>query len=84
MNDSVLRGAQQGADALSYEQCRPRPGRLSKLRAIVSKGVIIMVVIIKKWGNCAAVRIPAAIMAAAHVGLDQSVDVREEQGGVSS
>lgn len=39
-----------------------------------------MEVIIKKWGNSAAVRIPAAIMAAAHVALDQSVEVREEQG----
>jgi antitoxin MazE len=39
-----------------------------------------MEVIVKKWGNSAAVRIPAAIMAAAHVGLDQAVNVREEQG----
>lgn len=41
-----------------------------------------MEVIIKKWGNSAAVRIPAAIMAAAHVDLNQSVDVREEQGRI--
>lgn len=41
-----------------------------------------MEVIIKKWGNSAAVRIPAAIMAAAHVGLDQSVEVREESGRI--
>jgi len=41
-----------------------------------------MEVIVKKWGNSAAVRIPAAIMAAAHVDLDQSVDVREEQGRI--
>ncbi len=41
-----------------------------------------MEVIVKKWGNSAAVRIPAAIMAAAHVGLDQPVDVREEQGRI--
>ena len=41
-----------------------------------------MEVIIKKWGNSAAVRIPAAIMAAAHVDLDQSVEVREEQGRI--
>lgn len=41
-----------------------------------------MEVIIKKWGNSAAVRIPAAVMAAAHVDLDQPVDVREEQGRI--
>lgn len=41
-----------------------------------------MEVVVKKWGNSAAVRIPAAIMAAAHLALDQSVDVREEQGRI--
>ena len=41
-----------------------------------------MEVIVKKWGNSAAVRIPAAIMAAAHVALDQCVEVREEQGRI--
>ena len=41
-----------------------------------------MEVIVKKWGNSAAVRIPAAIMAAAHVDLDQPVEVREEQGRI--
>ena len=41
-----------------------------------------MEVIVKKWGNSAAVRIPAAILAAAHVVLDQPVDVREEQGRI--
>ena len=44
--------------------------------------VSIMEVIVKKWGNSAAVRIPAAIMAAAHVALDQPVEVREEQGRI--
>jgi antitoxin MazE len=39
-----------------------------------------MEVIVKKWGNGAAVRIPASIMAAAHIELEQSVQVREEQG----
>jgi antitoxin MazE len=33
-----------------------------------------MEVIVKKWGNSAAVRIPAAIMVAAHVALDQPVE----------
>ncbi len=41
-----------------------------------------MEVLVKKWGNSAAVRIPAAIVAAAHLTLDQLVDVREEQGRI--
>ncbi|MEO7622409.1 MAG: AbrB/MazE/SpoVT family DNA-binding domain-containing protein [Gallionella sp.] len=41
-----------------------------------------MEVIIKKWGNSAAVRIPASVMVAAHVNLDQAVEVREEQGRI--
>ena len=38
--------------------------------------------LVKKWGNSAAVRIPASIMAAASLDLDQVVDVREEGGRV--
>lgn len=41
-----------------------------------------MEVIVKKWGNSAAVRIPASVMAAAHVTLEQPVEVREEQGRI--
>lgn len=41
-----------------------------------------MRVLVKKWGNSASVRIPAAVMAAAHLRLDQPVEVREEQGRV--
>lgn len=41
-----------------------------------------MEVIVKKWGNSAAVRIPASVMAAAHVELEQPVQVREEQGRI--
>lgn len=41
-----------------------------------------MRVMIKKWGNSASVRIPAAVMNAADVRLDQPVDVREEQGRI--
>ena len=41
-----------------------------------------MKVIIKKWGNSAAIRIPAAVIAVAHIGLDQAVDVREEHGRI--
>ncbi|MFM7611179.1 MAG: PbsX family transcriptional regulator, partial [Alphaproteobacteria bacterium] len=32
-----------------------------------------MKVLVKKWGNSAALRIPAAVMAAAQVSLDQPV-----------
>ena len=38
--------------------------------------------LVKKWGNSAAVRIPASVMAAASLGLDQAVDIREEGGRV--
>lgn len=35
---------------------------------------------VKKWGNSAAIRIPAAIMAAAALNVGQEVEVREEGG----
>jgi len=41
-----------------------------------------MEVLVKKWGNSAAVRIPAAVLADAGVELDQRVDVREEGGRI--
>ena len=41
-----------------------------------------MEVIVKKWGNSAAVRIPAAVMETARFALDQPVDVRAEDGRV--
>ena len=41
-----------------------------------------MRVLVKKWGNSASVRIPAAVMAAARLRLDQEVEVREEQGRI--
>lgn len=37
---------------------------------------------VKKWGNSASVRIPAAVMQAAQLELDEPVDVREEGGRV--
>jgi antitoxin MazE len=37
---------------------------------------------VKKWGNSASVRIPASVMAAAALDIDQAVDVREENGRV--
>lgn len=39
-----------------------------------------MEVLVKKWGNSAAVRIPASVVKAADLKLDQPVDVREEHG----
>jgi len=41
-----------------------------------------MKVLIKKWGNSAAVRIPASVMEAAHLNLDQSIEVKEENGRI--
>ncbi|MFM7423304.1 MAG: AbrB/MazE/SpoVT family DNA-binding domain-containing protein, partial [Alphaproteobacteria bacterium] len=41
-----------------------------------------MKVLVKKWGNSAALRIPAAVMAAAQVSLDQPVEVKEEDGRI--
>jgi antitoxin MazE len=41
-----------------------------------------MQVIVKKWGNSAGVRIPAAILSATGLKIDQAVDVREEDGRV--
>jgi antitoxin MazE len=37
---------------------------------------------VKKWGNSASVRIPASIMAAAALSIDQPVDIREEGGRI--
>lgn len=37
---------------------------------------------VKKWGNSASVRIPASVMAAATLHIDQEVEVREEEGRV--
>ena len=41
-----------------------------------------MKVVVKKWGNSASVRIPASVMTAAALSLDQTVDVREEAGRI--
>jgi antitoxin MazE len=37
---------------------------------------------VKKWGNSASIRIPASVMAAADLSIDQAVDVRAEGGRV--
>jgi antitoxin MazE len=38
--------------------------------------------VVRKWGNSASVRIPAAVMEAARLDLDDPVDVREESGRI--
>ncbi|MYN06009.1 AbrB/MazE/SpoVT family DNA-binding domain-containing protein [Pseudoduganella aquatica] len=38
--------------------------------------------VLKKWGNSTAVRLPAAVMEAANLAVDQAVDVRAEHGRV--
>ena len=43
---------------------------------------LIMKSVVKKWGNSAAVRIPAAVMQAIPLELDEPVDVREEAGRI--
>ena len=37
---------------------------------------------VKKWGNSAAVRIPASVMEATRLRLDEIVEVREEEGRI--
>ncbi|WP_299653789.1 AbrB/MazE/SpoVT family DNA-binding domain-containing protein [uncultured Jannaschia sp.] len=41
-----------------------------------------MRITVRKWGNSAAVRLPAAVMQAARLELDAPVEVREEDGRV--
>ncbi len=37
---------------------------------------------VKKWGNSAAVRIPASVLEATHLQLDEVVELREEKGRI--
>jgi antitoxin MazE len=37
---------------------------------------------VKKWGNSAAVRIPAAVLEASKVRIDEEVDIRVEAGRI--
>jgi antitoxin MazE len=41
-----------------------------------------MRIVVRKWGNSAAVRIPASVMADASLEVDQTVEVREEDGRI--
>jgi len=38
--------------------------------------------VVKKWGNSASVRIPAAVLKAANLCLDEAVDVHEQSGRI--
>ena len=39
-------------------------------------------VTVKKWGNSAAVRLPASVMKATQLELDEVVEVREDRGRI--
>jgi antitoxin MazE len=41
-----------------------------------------MTIHVKKWGNSASVRIPASILAAAGLKVDDPVEVRQEEGRI--
>lgn len=38
--------------------------------------------LVKKWGNSPAIRLSAAVMQAAHLTLEQAVEVRAENGRI--
>ena len=38
--------------------------------------------VVRKWGNSAAVRIPAPVLKASELALDEAVNVREEAGRI--
>jgi len=38
--------------------------------------------LVKKWGNSPAIRLPAAVMEAAQLRLEQAVDIRAENGRI--
>lgn len=42
-----------------------------------------MQIVVKKWGNCAAVRLPAAVMKSANLTIDQPVEVEEHDGVIT-
>ena len=42
-----------------------------------------MRIMVKKWSTGSSVQMPAAVMAATPLHLDQPVDVREEQGKIT-
>lgn len=63
---------------MSIQCCNIREDRLSFLRG----AEIGMKVRVKKWGNSASVRIPAALMESAGLKLDDAVEISEEDGRI--
>ncbi len=55
---------------------------LACCRYIVSTGRRAMRTTVKKWGNSAAIRIPASVMQATRLELDEAIEVREEAGRI--
>jgi len=41
-----------------------------------------MPIVVKKWGNSAAIRIPSSILKAAKISLEQAVEVHAEEGRI--
>jgi antitoxin MazE len=48
----------------------------------LQEAITAMKAVVKKWGNSASVRIPSAVLQAAKLRLEDSVDVREESGRI--
>ena len=48
----------------------------------LKRGAQVVKSVVKKWGNSAAVCIPAAVMGAIPIELDEPVEVREEAGRI--
>ena len=42
-----------------------------------------MQVMVKKWGNCAAVRLPAAVLKSANLSIDQAVEIEHHDGVIT-
>ncbi|MGD7070179.1 PemI-like protein 1 [Acetobacter malorum] len=38
--------------------------------------------VVRKWGNSAAIRLPAGVLEAVSLKIDQAVDLREEDGRI--
>jgi len=52
------------------------------IQSFYKEATTAMKAVVKKWGNSASVRIPAAVLQAAKLRLEDSVDVREESGRI--
>ena len=52
------------------------------VRPLISEVLHKVRVIVKKWGNSAAVRLPTSVMKATQLELDEVVEVREDRGRI--